>query len=129
MSPFIRRTLTTACATVGIVALAGGSASAHYCYRANLNPIAAAANVDNPNWVSLDALIAEFIPGLCPAGATIIRTAFGAPGTALIAQHAVMAGGNEKQGKTNPAISHLAFPDTDEEFEVLVGQAYAACPA
>ena len=129
MDRHIRRAVTTCCATVGIVALTAGTASAHFCYREGLNPIAAAANTGNPNWVSLDALIAEFIPGLCPTGADIIKDAFGAPGDALINQHAVMAGGNAKQGMSNPAISHLAFPETDAEFEALVGRAYAACPA
>lgn len=123
----LRRALTTSIATVGIVALTAGTASAHFCYRENLNPTAAAANAGNPNWVSLDALIAEFLPGLCPAGADIIKDAFGASGDVLIHQHSVMAGGNVKQGKSNPAISHLAFPESDAEFEALVGQAFAEC--
>ena len=122
----VRRAATTAGATVAIVALTAGTASAHLCYRENLNPTAAARNAGNPNWMSVDQMIAT-LPGLCPAGATAIKTAFGASGDALINQHGVMAGGNAKQGKSNPAISHLNFPESDAEFEALVGQAFAAC--
>ena len=127
MHRHLRRALTTSTAAFGIVVLTAGAASAHFCYRDGLNPTAAAANAGSPNWVSLDSMIEQFLPGLCPAGADLVKDAFGASGDVLIHQHGVMAGGNAKQGKSNPAISHLAFPESDAEFEELVEAAYGEC--
>ena len=123
----LHRALITSGATVGIVALTATSASAHSCYREGLNPRAAEANSGSPNWRSMDSLIADFLPGLCPAGAEFFATAVGATGDTLIHQNSVMAAGNVKKGRDNPAIGHLAFPETDEQFEQLVGDAFGQC--
>jgi hypothetical protein len=129
MKPLLRRVVLTTTATTGIIVLTATSASAHFCYKRDVNPKAAAGMSKSQTWMPLGAIIEMRVPGLCTAGADHIATAFGATTATLINTSGTMAWGNVKQGKSNPAIGHLDFPDTEAGFVALIGAAYALCPA
>jgi hypothetical protein len=127
MQPLLRRVVLTTTATAGIVVLTATSASAHFCYKQDVNPKAAAGMSKSQTWMPLGDIIEFFVPGLCAEGATHLADAFGATTSTLINTSGTMAGGNVKQGKSNPAINHLLFPESDAEFDALIGAAFAVC--
>lgn len=119
----MRRALTTTAATAAIVALTAGQASAHFCFKDNLNERAAEGMAGSANWVSFGDLAAE-ITGLCPAGIEILAEAGGVTTATLINGHGLMAGGTlKKESSGNKAISHLDFEGIDAAFP----DAVAAC--
>jgi hypothetical protein len=118
----VRRPLTVLAAGVASLALAAGPASAHFCYHNDLTAQAAAGMAGSKAYVTFGALAAEFT-GLCPAGIDVLADAGGVTTDTLINIHGVMAGGLEKQGKTNKAIAHLDFAAVEAAF----GDAAAAC--
>jgi hypothetical protein len=63
----VRRMVTTGIATMAAVGLATTPASAHFCFKTNLNERAAQGMAGSANWVSFHDLAFE-ITGLCDAG-------------------------------------------------------------
>ncbi|WP_129664892.1 hypothetical protein [Phytoactinopolyspora endophytica] len=124
MRKTLRRALFTSVATVGILGLAVGQASAHFCFKENMNEKAAENAAKSANWVTFGELAFEFT-GLCPDGIEILADAGGVTTSTLINTHATMAGGTLKKGPDagTPAISYLDF----EAIEAAEGDAIAAC--
>ena len=120
----VRRTLTTAAATLAIVGLAAGPASAHFCFKTNLNAMAAQGMAGSATWVSFGDLAFEFT-GLCGAGIEILAEAGGVSTTTLINTHGTMAGGTLGKGDDagTKSISYLDFEAIDAAFP----DAVAAC--
>jgi hypothetical protein len=56
-----------------------GPASAHFCFKTNLNERAAEGQAGSANWVSFHDLVFEFT-GLCDEGIEILAEAGGATG-------------------------------------------------
>jgi hypothetical protein len=120
----IRRMVTTGIATVAAVGLATAPASAHFCFKTNLNERAAQGMAGSANWVPFGDLAAEFT-GLCPEGIEILADAGGVTVDTLINGHGTMAGGTLRKGPDSgtPSISHLDFDAIDATF----AEAAAAC--
>ena len=119
-----RRLATTAIGAMAVLALTAGPASAHFCFKTNLNERAAEGQAGSANWVSFHDLAFEFT-GLCDAGIEVLAEAGGVtPGT-LINSHGTMAGGTLRKGEDagTPSISHLDF----EAIEAATDDAIAAC--
>ncbi|NIK56365.1 hypothetical protein [Kribbella shirazensis] len=125
MNRLLRRALMTGAGAVAALALAAGPASAHFCFKTNLNARAAQGMSGSANWVPFSALAAEFLPGLCDAGIAHLATAAGATPSTLINTHGTMAGGTLKKGADSgtPSISHLDF----EALDAAVPDAFALC--
>lgn len=121
----VRRTLTTSAATVAIIGLAAGPASAHFCFKTDVNERAAQGMAGSANWVSFSEIAAQELPGLCPEGVALVAEAAGATPDTLINGHGTMAGGTLKKGPDagNKAISHLDFA----ALEAAVPSAMEAC--
>jgi hypothetical protein len=119
-----RRLATTGIAAMAVVALTAGPASAHFCFKTNLNERAAEGQAGSANWVSFHDLAFE-ITRLCDEGIAILADAGGATLETLINGHGTMAGGTLRKGAdagTN-SISHLDF----EGIEAAEEDAAAAC--
>lgn len=119
-----RRPLTILAGAAAALVVAAGPASAHFCYHNDLTPQAAAGMAGSQGYVSFGALAAEFT-GLCPAGIDVLAAAGGVTTDTLINAHGLMAGGLEKQGRSNKAIGHLDFGAVEAAFD----DAAAACGA
>ncbi|HEX6756661.1 MAG TPA: hypothetical protein VF109_12045 [Mycobacteriales bacterium] len=106
------------------VALGAGPASAHFCFKTNLNERAAQGMAGSANWVSFHDLAFEFT-GLCDAGIAILAEAGGATPDTLINSHGTMAGGTLRKGEDagTKSISHLDF----EAIDAATPAAIAAC--
>lgn len=119
-----RRLVITGVATVAALALGAGPASAHFCFKSELNERAAQGMSGSSNWVTFEALAFEFT-GLCPEGIAILAEAGGAELDTLINSHGTMAGGTLKKGPNagTKSISYLDF----EGIEAAEGDAIAAC--
>jgi hypothetical protein len=119
-----RRLAATGIAAMAVVALTAGPASAHFCFKTNLNERAAEGQAGSANWVSFHDLAFEFT-GLCDAGIAILAEAGGATPETLINGHGTMAGGTLRKGADagTPSISHLDFEAIDAAMEA----AGAAC--
>ena len=115
----LRRLTTLAIPTVAAVALGAGPATAHFCYHNDLTPQAAAGMAKSNGYTTFGEIALEFT-GLCPAGIQVLADAAGVSVGTPIHARAVMAGGVEKQGKSNPAISHLDFAAIDAAFPAAV---------
>ena len=116
-------------ATIGIGALAAlaltaGPASAHFCFKTNLNERAAQGQAGSANWVSFHDLAFEFT-GLCDAGIAVLADAGGVTVDTLINGHGTMAGGTLRKGADSgtKSISHLDFAAID----AAMSAATAAC--
>jgi hypothetical protein len=120
----LRRLITTGMASAAAIVLAAGPASAHFCFKTNLNERAAQGMSGSSNWVSFGDLAFEFT-GLCPAGIQILADAGGVTVDTLINSHGTMAGGTLRKGEDagTPSISHLDFEAIDAAFPA----AAAAC--
>lgn len=125
MKGLLRRGLLTGIGTVAIIGIAAAPASAHFCFKTNLNERAAQGQAGSANWVSFGTLAAEFLPGLCPAGIDHLATAGGVTPSTLINTHGTMAGGTLKKGEGSgtKSISHLNF----EALDAAVPEAFAIC--
>ena len=99
-----------------------GRAAAHFCYHNDLTAQATAGMLQSNGYTSFGALAAEFT-GLCPAGIEVLADAAGVTVDTPIHARAVMAGGLEAKGCSNPAIGHLDFAAIDAAFPDVV----AAC--
>ncbi len=121
-----RRIATAGVAAAAAVVLAAGPASAHFCFKTELNARAAEGMAGSHNWVPFGVLAFEFT-GLCDEGIAILAEAGGVTTDTLINGHGLMAGGTLKKGEDSgtPAISHLDFEGIDAAF----GDAVAACAA
>jgi hypothetical protein len=110
-----RRLATTGIGAIAVLALTAGPASAHFCFKTNLNERAAQGQAGSANWVSFADLASEFFPGLCDAGIEILARAGGATPDTLINGHGTMAGGTLRKGPDSgtPSISHLDFEAID----------------
>jgi hypothetical protein len=119
-----RRLATTGIAAAAAVVLGAGPASAHFCFKTNLNERAAQGMAGSSSWVSFHDLAFEFT-GLCDAGIAVLAEAGGATPETLINSHGTMAGGTLRKadGGGTPSISHLDFEAIDAAF----GDAVAAC--
>jgi hypothetical protein len=122
MSMNVRRPLTVVAATVASLSLAAGPASAHYCYHSSLTP-QAVAGIGGSNGFMKFGDLAEMITGLCPEGVEMLADAAKVSVDTPINAHGLMAGGLEKQGRSNKAISHLDFA----AIGAVEPEAYAAC--
>ncbi|NEE04410.1 hypothetical protein [Phytoactinopolyspora halotolerans] len=124
MGRTLRRALLTSVATVGIVGLAASQASAHFCFRENLNERAQESSASSPAWATFEELAFQFT-GLCPAGIEVLADAAGVTTSTLIHTKAVLAGGTLKKGPDGgtPAISHLDIA----AIEAAEDDAIAAC--
>jgi hypothetical protein len=118
----LRRPVTVLVGAFAALAMAAGPASAHFCYKTDLNPKAMAGQLGSANWVAFGDLAAE-ITGLCPAGVQVLADAAGVTTSTPINGHGLMAGGLAKKGTSNKAISHLDFA----AIEAAEGDAIAAC--
>ncbi|TDO43069.1 hypothetical protein EV643_1192 [Kribbella sp. VKM Ac-2527] len=125
MNRLLRRALMTGAGAVAIVGLAAAPANAHFCFKTNLNAIAAQGMAGSANWVPFGDLAAEFLPGLCEAGIEHLATAGGVRTSTLINTHGTMAGGTLKKGADagTPSISHLNF----DAIDAAVPDAFALC--
>ena len=118
-----RRLATTGIAAAAAVVLGAGPASAHFCFKTNLNERAAQGMAGSSNWVTFHDLAFEFT-GLCDAGIEILAEAGGVTPDTLINSHGTMAGGTLRDGDGGtPSISHLDFAG----IEAAEGDAIAAC--
>jgi cytochrome c-type biogenesis protein CcmE len=106
----VRRLATTGIAAVAVLALTAGPASAHFCFKTNLNERAAQGQAGSANWVSFHDVAFE-MTGLCDEGIAILAAAGGATPDTLINGHGVMAGGTLRKGADSgtKSISHLDF--------------------
>jgi hypothetical protein len=120
-----RRATIVGVATAASLALAAGPASAHFCFKTNLNETAAAGMAGSANWVPFGDLAAQFLPGLCEDGIELLATAGGVTTDTLINTHGTMAGGTLRKGADagTPSISYLNF----EAIDAAVPAAYEAC--
>jgi hypothetical protein len=120
----VRRMVMTGIGTVAAVGLVVAPASAHFCFKTNLNERAAQGMAGSANWVSFEDLAFEFT-GLCPEGIEILADAGGVTLDTLINGHGTMAGGTLRKGPDagTPSISHLDFDAIDAAFP----DAVAAC--
>jgi hypothetical protein len=125
MNSLLRRALMTGVGTVAIVGFAAAPANAHFCFKTNLNAMAAQGMAGSANWVPFGELAAQFLPDLCPAGIQHVATAAGVTTSTLINSHGTMAGGTLKKGPNagTPSISHLDF----EALDASIPGAYALC--
>jgi hypothetical protein len=119
VSPITRRALTLGAATTAAIAISMAPASAHFCYKNNLNPQALQGQLGSSNWIAFGDLAAE-VTGLCPAGIQVLADAAGVTVDTPINGHGTMAGGTLKKGGGNPAISHLDFDAIDGAFPAAV---------
>ena len=118
-----RRIGTATIATVAAVVLAAAPASAHFCFKTELNERAAQGMAGSNNWVPFEVLAFEFT-GLCDAGIEVLAEAGGVTTDTLINGHGLMAGGTLRKAESgNKAISHLDF----EAIDAATGEAIAAC--
>ena len=120
----VRRLWMTSIATAAAVGLVAAPASAHFCFKTDLNERAAQGMARSSNWVSFHDLVSEFT-GLCDAGIDVLAEGAGAAPETLINGHGLMAAGTLKKGPDagNRAISYLDF----EGFEAALPDAIAAC--
>jgi hypothetical protein len=125
MRGLFRRAAIIGVATAASLALAASPASAHFCFKTNLNETAAAGMAGSENWVAFGDLAAQFLPGLCEEGIELLATAGGVTPDTLINTHATMAGGTLRKGEDagTPSISYLNF----EALDAAVPDAYEAC--
>jgi hypothetical protein len=120
----VRRMVATGIGTVAAVAIVAAPASAHFCFKTNLNERAAQGQAGSANWVRFEDLARE-ITGLCDAGIEILADAGGVTMDTLINGHGTMAGGTLRKGPDagTPSISHLDF----DAIEAASEAAAAAC--
>ena len=125
MNKLLRRALMTGAGAVAIAGLAAGPASAHFCFKTNLNARAAQGMAGSANWVPFGELAAEFLPDLCEEGIEYVAAAGGVTTSTLIDSHGTMAGGTLKKGENagTPSISYLNF----EALDAAIPGAYALC--
>jgi hypothetical protein len=116
-------TVTGGIAALSALLITAAPASAHFCYKNNLTPQAAAGMAKSQGFVTFGEVAFEFT-GLCPAGIQVLADAADVTTATPINAHAVMAGGTLRKGPSNnPAISHLDFEAIDAAFP----DAVAAC--
>jgi hypothetical protein len=125
MNRLLRRALMTGAGAVAIVGMAVAPANAHFCFKTNLNAVAAQGMLGSSGWVSFGDLAAMILPDLCPAGIAHLADAAGVSTSTPINAHGLMAGGTLKKGADggNPAISHLDIA----AIEAAVPGAFALC--
>ncbi len=116
-----RRLATMGIGAMAVLALTAGPASAHFCFKTNLNELAAQGQAGSANWVSFHDLAFEFT-GLCDAGIEVLAEAGGVTPDTLINSHGTMAGGTLRKGEEagTPSISHLDFEAIDAAFPAAV---------
>jgi hypothetical protein len=116
-----RRLATTGIGAIAVLALTAGSASAHFCFKTNLNERAAQGQAGSANWRSFHDVAFE-ITGLCDAGIEILADAAGVTQSTLINGHGTMAGGTLRkvEGSGTKSISHLDFDAIDTAFPAAV---------
>lgn len=114
----VRRALTTTVAAVAALAVAAGPASAHYCYKHDVNDRAWSGIAGSSGWLRVGDLAAEEF-GLCEAGIEVFAAGLGGTPDTLINGHGLMAGPTGG----NKAIGHLDVAD----FESAVEAGFAAC--
>jgi hypothetical protein len=116
----LRRILTTSAAVVASLALAAGPASAHFCYKKDVNTKAWVGMYGSNGWLRVgDLAAAEF--DLCDEGIEVFATSLGATPDTLMNAHGLMAGPTGG----NKAIGTLHI----DNFEAALGDAFAACDA
>ena len=114
----LRRALTVTATTVATLAIAAGPASAHFCFKKDVNPNAWEGQYGSSGWLRIgDLAAAEF--GLCDAGVAVFTAGVGATPDTLIKANGVMAGPTDG----NKAIGHL----DDSNFEGALAAGFAAC--
>ncbi|MGC5022441.1 MFS transporter [Micromonospora sp. DT47] len=121
----LRRGTIVAVATAASLVFAASPASAHFCFKTNLNEMAAKGMAGSANWVSFGDVAESFLPGLCEEGIQLLARAGGVTTDTLINTHGTMAGGTLRKGADagTPSISHLNF----EALDAAIPDAYTAC--
>jgi len=114
----VRRALTTTVAAFAALAVAAGPASAHYCYKNDVNDKAWTGIAGSSGWLRVGDLAAEEF-GFCEAGIEAFATALGGTPDTLINGHGLMAGPTGG----NKAIGHLDVTAFDGAIEA----GFAAC--
>lgn len=125
-STLLHRVLLTGAGTVAALALTAGTASAHFCYKTDVNPASWEGKNGSQNWMSFSELVATHIGPVCDEGVEIIAAGAGVTPTTLINTHGTMAGGTlKKEQPGTKAISYLDFAG----LEAAIPDAIAACEA
>ena len=116
MNSTMRRVMTVIGGTAGVIALSGGTAFAHYCYRTDVPEGSKMAK--GSAWHTQDEMIEAFggfpLPDDCKA--RIIAHIDGLPDGTLFMGPGLLAGGAIPQGKGPEGVGHLfqdamAFPE------------------
>lgn len=118
------RALFVGAAAVASLALTAGTASAHFCYKTNENPNAAAGKAGSSNWASFSDLVAINLGPLCDEGVQLLADAAGATPSTLINTHGTMAGGTLK--KEEPGTNSISYLNFDGLF-AAIPDAFIAC--
>jgi hypothetical protein len=129
-----RSVVRLAIAVLATLALSAGPALAFECYNANRSAQGNASAANSNGLASLQELLASDV-GLCPAGIDHVIEGLqdlGYKTDVLINQHALMAGGLEKNGKgeaklhDGQGVDHLS-PQFFEDADALIGEGFALC--
>lgn len=123
------KTMFSRAAMVGIAALASlamaaGTASAHFCYKTEVNPQSWEGKNGSSNWASFSELVAIHIGPLCDAGVATLADGAGVTPSTLINTHGTMAGGTLK--KDEPGTKSISYLDFGG-LEAAIPAAIAAC--
>lgn len=135
----IRRAWLSVGAGLLMLAVSASSVFAFECYNASRSDTGnAAAGAHSNGLMSFERILADpNIVGLCPAGVDFVLAAVEADGRyrtdVLINSHTLMAGGLEKNGKTEKLHDGRGIDHLGAEFFAfvgpLVGQGFGICAA
>lgn len=118
------RTLTVVAAATAALALGAGTASAHFCYKTDVNPASWEGKNGSANWTSFSDLVLQHIGPVCAEGIEIIAAGGGVTPDTLINTHGTMAGGTLK--KDQPGTKSISYIDF-AGLEAAIPAAIAAC--
>jgi hypothetical protein len=129
----IRKTVIAGVFGVLAIALSGGSAWAFECYNTQRSDRGNEQAAKGQAMVSVPEFLAGFV-GLCPAGVAHVVEGLEAEGfdtEILINGHALMAGGLEKNGKTEKLNDGQGIDHLSDEFiataDGLIVEAFGIC--
>jgi hypothetical protein len=121
---FAKRAGVLTAATAALVLAGTSSASAHFCYKTDLNPQAAEGMAGSANWMSFEELATEFLGPLCHHGLVILADAGGVELDTMINTHGTMAAGTLK--KEQPGTKSIGYLDF-EALDAAIPAAFTAC--
>lgn len=118
------RALFVGVAAAASIALTAGTASAHFCYKTDVNPKSWEGKAGSANWAPFSELVAMHIGPVCEEGVEIIAAGAGVTADTLINTRATMAGGTLK--KDEPGTKSISYLDF-EGLEAAIPAAIEAC--